>query len=317
MTVVYTRSEIEAVLPEVDVVEEIARGFVAFSRGDVEVPPVGELLFPECAGELHIKYGSIRGDDVCVIKVATGFYNNPKIGLPPFGGCMIAVSQKTGLIDSVLLEEGELTNHRTAAAGAVVARTLAPATPRTIGIVGCGTQARLQADYLRRVTDCRDLTIWAREGAQIERAVSDVMAMGYQVTVSQTLDELCDRSRLIVTTTPSEQPLLKAPMIRPGTHITAIGADTPEKTEIAPEILALADVVIADSLTQCELRGEIWQALRAGVLHKGKAVELGNVISGQSSGRENEDQITVADLTGVAVQDIAIAKAVLRQLASG
>ncbi|MBR9852374.1 MAG: ornithine cyclodeaminase family protein [Rhodobacteraceae bacterium] len=314
MTGVYTIGEIRAVLPEVDVVEEIAQGFVAFSRGGVEVPPVGELLFPGNNGELHIKYGAIRGDEVCVIKVATGFFDNPKIGLPPFGGCMLVVSQKTGMIEAVLLEEGELTNHRTAAAGAVAARTLAPADPGMIGIVGCGVQARLQADYLRRVTDCRDLTVWARNVDQAEAAAADMTAMGYRVMVSQSLDELCDRSRLIVTTTPAEKPLLNTNMVRPGTHITAMGSDTPEKNEIAPKILALADVVVADSLAQSELRGEIYKARRAGVLPDDKAVELGAVICGEAKGRENDDQITLADLTGVAVQDIAIAKAVLNQL---
>ena len=314
MTGVYSLDEINAVLPEVDVVEEIAKGFVVFSRGDVEVPPVGELLFPENSGELHIKYGAIRGDDLCVIKVATGFYDNPKLGMPPFGGCMIAVSQKTGRIEAVLLEEGELTNHRTAAAGAVAARTLAPSNPKMIGIVGSGVQARLQADYLRRVTDCRDLTIWARKPDSVGAAAADMTAMGYEVTVSATLAELCDKSRLIVTTTPAEQPLLQADMIRPGTHITAMGSDTPEKTEIAPAILAMADVVVADSLVQCDLRGEIYQARRAGVPLQGKAIELGNVIAGQSIGRQSDDQVTIADLTGVAVQDIAIAKAVLGRL---
>ncbi|SDX18571.1 ornithine cyclodeaminase [Ruegeria halocynthiae] len=314
MTGIYTLSEINAVLPDVDVVEEIAKGFAAFSRGEVEVPPVGELLFPENNGELHIKYGAIRGDDLCVIKVATGFFENPKIGLPPFGGCMLIVSQKTGMIEAVLLEEGELTNHRTAAAGAVAARTLAPEDPKTIGIVGCGVQARLQADYLRKVTNCRDLTIWARKAGPTERAAADLSAMAYQVTVSQTLEELCDRSRLIVTTTPAEHPLLTASMIRPGTHITAMGSDTPEKNEIAPDVLARADVVVADSLVQSELRGEIYQARRAGALPQEKIVELGKVISNEAKGRDNGDQITLADLTGVAVQDIAIAKAVLNQL---
>ncbi|KAB2836977.1 hypothetical protein F9K50_11565 [bacterium] len=119
MTRVLTLAEISEALPEIDVVTEIERGFVAFSQGKVEVPPVGELLFPETHGELHIKYGAVRGDDVFVVKLATGFFDNPKLGLPPFSGCMLVLSQKTGMVLSVLLEEGELTNHRTAAAGAV------------------------------------------------------------------------------------------------------------------------------------------------------------------------------------------------------
>lgn len=312
---VYTRAEIDAVLPRVDAVTAVADGFVAFSRGDVEVPPVGELLFPEAAGEMHIKYGAIRGDDVCVVKLATGFFNNPGIGLPPFNGCMIVVSQKTGVIEAVLLEEGELTNHRTAAAGAVAAQVLARKNPRAIGIVGTGTQARLQADYLRRVTDCRELVIWGRGPEHAKAAAADIERMGYQVSIAGNLDELCEHARLIVTTTPVEEPLLTLSMVRPGTHITAMGSDTADKNEIAPGVLEAADVVVADSLAQSQHRGEVYQARKAGYLRGRNVVELGAILSGCTPGRTSDDEITVADLTGVAVQDIAIAKAVLRELA--
>jgi ornithine cyclodeaminase len=316
MTHIYTRAEIDTVLPRVNVIDEIAQGFIAFSRGDVEVPPIGELLFPENAGELHIKYGAIKNDDVCVVKLATGFFKNPTIGLPPFGGCMIVLSQKTGVIDAVLLEEGELTNHRTAAAGAVAAMALAPKKLKTIGIIGSGVQARMQADYLRRVTECRNLLIWGRDAEATKSAASDIEAMGFRVAISDSIDELCEHARLIVTTTAAEAPLLTLSMIRSGTHITAMGSDTAEKNEIAPEILEFANVVVADSLAQSAHRGEIYQACKAGYLHRNNVVELGAVLSGTALGRTSDEQITLVDLTGVAVQDIAIAKAVLQELTS-
>ena len=316
MTCVYTRAQIDAALANVDVVSEVAQGFAAYSLGQVEVPPAGELLFPQNSGELHIKYGAIRGDDVCVVKLATGFYKNPDIGLPPFGGCMLVLSQKTGMVEAVLLEEGELTNHRTAAAGAVAASVLAPARVSEIGIVGCGVQARLQADLLRRVTGCRKLAIWGRSSDSVAQAATDISALGYQVTPVASLDDLCDRARLIVTTTPAENPVLTAAMIRPGTHITAMGSDSPEKNEIEPLVLDRADVVVADSLAQSERSGEVFQARKRGLLRNKQVVELGSVISDRSKGRGSDNQITVADLTGVAVQDIAIAKAVLSHLKS-
>ena len=317
MTSIYTRTQIEDVLPAIDVVQEIADGFVSFSRGEVEVPPVGELLFPKHHGEFHIKYGAIRGDDVFVVKLATGFFNNPGFGLPPFGGCMLVLSQETGMIEAILLEEGELTNHRTAAAGAVAAKALAPANVSKIGIVGTGVQARLQADYLRRVNDCRNITIWRRRSEAIERAAADIAAMGFNVDVSATLEHLCENAQLIVTTTPSDTPLLTRDMVRPGTHITAIGSDTPDKNEVAPEVLAVADLVVADSLAQSEMRGEIFQARQAGLLDDAKINELGDVLTDPSKGRASDSQISLADLTGVAVQDIAIAKAILSHLKPG
>ena len=316
MTIIYTRSEIEAVLPRLDAVEAIAQGFMAFSRGDVAVPPVGELLFPENSGELHIKYGAVRGDDVFVVKLATGFFNNPAIGLPPFSGCMLVLSQRTGMVEAVLLEEGELTNHRTAAAGAVSAKALAVKELPAIGIVGSGVQARMQADYLRRVTDCRDLLIWGRSYEATKRAASDIEKMGFRVSISRSPNELCERARLIVTTTAAEEPLLTLSMIQPGTHITAMGSDTAGKNEIAPEILEAADLVVADSLAQSEYRGEIYQARKAGYLQRKNVVEFGAVLSGQARGRTSDEQITLIDLTGVAVQDISIARAVLRELES-
>ncbi|MEP5759094.1 MAG: ornithine cyclodeaminase family protein [Litoreibacter sp.] len=317
MTRIYSLSQIEAALPQVDVVKEIGDGFVSFSKGEVEVPPVGELMFPENSGEMHIKYGAVHGDDVFVVKLATGFFKNPELGLPPFGGCMLVLSQKTGMVEAVLLEEGELTNHRTAAAGAVAANALAPKNVQRIGIVGSGVQARLQAEYLQRVTDCRDLSIWARNEESVQAAAKDLRAQGYAVRVPDSLEQLCAETQLIVTTTPAETPLLTKAMVQPGTHITAMGSDTPGKNEIAPEILAMADVVVGDSLAQCQLRGEIFQACKVGAIASGKAVELGAVIADPSLGRSSDEQITIADLTGVAVQDIAIAKAVMNELDQG
>lgn len=317
MTRVYSLREIEKALPHIDVVSEIEKGFAAYSRGEVTVPPVGELLFPENRGEMHVKCGAVTGDDVFVVKIATGFFDNAKRGLPPFGGCMLVLSQQTGLVLSVLLEEGELTNHRTAAAGAVAARHLAPSRVGRIGIVGTGVQARLQADYLRRVTPCRALSIWGRTAAAAGAAADHLAGLGFDAVVEEDLDRLAARCELIVTTTPSHAPLLGVAQIRPGTHITAMGSDTPEKNELAPDLLARAERVVADSISQCLERGEIFHAIAAGVLAEHDVVELGAVIADPSKGRGSDEEITIADLTGVAVQDIMIAKAVVAHLEKG
>lgn len=316
MTKVYSLDKILAVLPQIDLVSEIADGFRAYSNGRVTVPPVAELLFPEDHGELHIKYGAIKGDDVFVIKVATGFFNNPKVGLPPFGGCMLVLSQKTGAVEAVLLEAGELTNHRTAAAGAVAAQYLAPRKVDCIGIIGSGVQARLQAGYLRKVTKCRKLTLWARDPDKAQKAADDMAELGYSVTLSQDVPSLCAVSNLIVTTTPSKEPLITANMVQPGTHITAMGSDSPDKCELDPALLGKANLVIADSISQCSSQGELHHAIDAGRIQAKQVLELGHVITNSAVGRADDSQITIADLTGVAVQDIVIAKAVMAKLNS-
>jgi ornithine cyclodeaminase len=314
LTRIVTAEELLKVLPDVDVVGEVERGFVAYSEGRVTVPPVGELLFPRNNGELHIKYGAIDGDDVAVIKVATGFYDNPKQGLPPFGGLNLVFSARTGLPQAVLLDGGHLTNIRTAAAGAVAARHLAPRHVRAIGILGSGTQARLQADYLRQVTDCRKIVLWGRDADKSAQCASDLGALGFEVAPVSTPREVAASANLIVTTTASHRPLLMAADIAKGTHITAMGSDTSEKTELDPAILAAATAVVADSRLQCLTRGEIHHAIAAGAIVEAGIVELGDVISGKARGRTSDDDITVADLTGVAVQDIVIAKAILTRI---
>jgi ornithine cyclodeaminase len=310
LTKIVPLDQILKALPDIDVIGEIERGFIALSAGKVEIPPVGELLFPKENGEFHIKYGAVHGDDVFVVKLATGFFNNPRLGLPPFSGCMLVLSAKTGKVLSILLEEGELTNHRTAAAGAVVARHLAPHRLEVIGICGSGVQARMQAEYLRRVTQCRTLVLWARDAERAAQAVHDIARMGYSARLAASPEEVASSAQLIVTTTAAHEPYLPAHCIKPGTHITAMGSDTPEKNEIDPAILQRAALVVADSIPQCLLRGEIRAAIAAGTLRRENVVELGNVITGKAR-RHSPDDITVADLTGVAVQDIMIAKAVV------
>ena len=316
MAQVFKLDEILKALKDIDVVDVIAQGFKALSEEKVVIPPIGEMLFPDVDGELHIKYGAIKGDEDFVVKMATGFFQNPSIGLSPFSGCMMVFSQKTGHISSVLLEEGELTNHRTAAAGAVAAKCLAPKKVNMIGIVGTGVQSRLQALYLQKMTDCRNLVIWGRNKDKAELAAVDMQKMGYEANVIENLNDLCKVSQIIVTTTPATSPLLKREMITPGTHITAMGSDTSDKCELSPDILDLADIVAADSIEQATQRGEISQALKAGKCNKDKLVELGSIIIDPSKGRTNDQQITIADLSGVAIQDIMIAKAVTDKLGS-
>ena len=160
MAVVYKLEQIKAALKGVDVIEIIEAGFVAYSKGKVVVPPVGEMIFTDPPGDVHIKYGYIQGDDYYVIKIASGFYDNPKLDLPSGSGLMLVFSQKTGQPECILLDEGYLTDVRTAAAGAVVAKYLAPKIVNRIGILGAGIQGRLQLEYLAPITDCREVTIW-------------------------------------------------------------------------------------------------------------------------------------------------------------
>jgi ornithine cyclodeaminase len=314
MSLILNLEEIRRVLPRIDLLKIIEEGFVAYSDGRVVVPPVGELVFDDPPGEAHIKYGYIKGDDFYVIKIASGFYRNPRIGLPSSQGMMLLFSQETGVCEAVLLDQGFLTDHRTAAAGAVAARLLAPSDVHRIGILGAGTQAKLQLQHLTGVTSCRRSLVWVPDSDETEPFLHYFAETEFDIEIAQSPSEVARACNLIVTATPSTEPLLQASEISRGTHITAVGADTADKIELDPKILALADVVVADSLTQSESRGEIFRAVRSGDLERDKVVELGAAIADSSLARRNEDQITVCDLTGVAVQDIQIAKAVFNEI---
>jgi ornithine cyclodeaminase len=307
---IITRKQIECVLPAIDLLPAIEDGFAAYSHGRSVVPPVGELLLDK--GEVHIKYGYIEGEDYYVIKIASGFYGNPALGLPSSNGVMLLYRQKTGEPACVLFDEGYLTDVRTAVAGAIAAKYLAPRNVGRIGIVGTGTQARLQLQYLDAVTDCRKVLAWGRGDEHLVRYREEMSEKGYDVKTTANANDVLDECNLVVTTTPAKEPLLGVAGLRPGTHITAVGSDTPQKQELDAAMLSLADVVVADSIEQCLVRGEIHRALNAGAIERDDVVELGDVIDGRVAGRTSEDQITVADLTGVAVQDIKIAEAVFR-----
>ena len=305
---------IEAAVRGLDPVADMEAGFVAYSEGKVVVPPVGELIFEDPPGDTHIKYGYIKGDDIFVIKIAGGFYENAALGLPSNTGLMLVFSQRTGLLEAVLLDEGYLTGVRTAAAGAVVAKLLAPAAVECIGVLGAGVQAHMQLASLGAVTACREVVVWARRAEAGAAYAADMAAEGFTVEVAPTPAAVAARANLIVTATAATAPLLRAQDVRPGTHITAVGADAGHKHELDPAILARADLVVADSIAQCLERGEIHKAVAAGALAAEAPVELGRVIADPGLGRQADDHITVADLTGVAVQDIQIAKAVLAAL---
>jgi ornithine cyclodeaminase len=310
MPVVVPLAEIKKAMLAVDPLPLIEEGFASYSRGEVVVPPVGELIFDDPPGDVHIKYGYIKGDDFYVIKIASGFTDNPKLGLPSGDGLMLVYSQKTGVLDAILLDEGYLTNLRTAVAGAVASKHLAPRAVTAVGIVGAGVQGRMQLDWLRRVRTFDEAVVWGVDEEELAAYRRDMAAPGLKIRTTLRAEELAAAANLIVTCTPATTPVLKAEWIRPGTHITAVGSDTAAKQELEAGILAKADRIVVDSLSQSELRGEVFKAVSSGAIGRDRLVELGRVITDEKLRRASDDEITVADLTGVAVQDIQISKAV-------
>jgi len=310
LTKIISLDQIKKVLQEINPIKEIEEGFVAYSNKKVVVPPVGEMIFEKPPGDVHIKYGYINEDDYFVIKIASGFYENESLGLPSYSGLMLLFNQKTGELISVMLDEGYLTNIRTAAAGAVVAKYLAPKKVKCIGIYGTGVQARLQLEYLKSIIDCKDVIAWGRNEEKLVSYAIDMTNQGYNVKTTMDSKEVTEACNLIVTCTAARTPIITADQITEGTHITAMGSDTPVKQELDAKILQKADRVVADSIDQVLTRGECYHAFKANLLSKEKLVELGHVIQDKNLQRQSDEEVTIADLTGVAVQDIQITKAI-------
>ena len=309
MATIIELEKIKSLLKSVDVISAMTEGFMQYSNGNTIVPPVGELLFENPPGDVHIKYGYIKNDAYYVIKIASGFYENSKLGIPSSQGMMLLFDQKTGQTVAVLLDEGYLTDIRTAAAGAVAAKYFAPSKISAIGIIGTGIQAKLQLQYLQENNPCKTVWLWGRTKENVAKFKNE-LGGDFDIHIATSPDEVAKNCNLIVTTTPSETALLKAEDIQPGTHITAVGSDTSDKQELDISILKRADIVIADSLSQSKSRGEIYQAVSQGVIFKDKIIELGSAIQNIELQRINDNQISVVDLTGVAVQDIMITAAI-------
>ena len=310
MATLYNLEQIMSVVRSLDLTDPISEGFVAYSNGEALVPPVGEIIFNNPPGETHIKYGHIRGMDNYVVKIASGFYENYKSGLPSSSGLMLVFSRKTGFVESILHDEGYLTNVRTAVAGRICADYLAPSNITGIGVLGTGIQARMQVDYLSSLFQCKNIFVWGRSPENAGLYEVDMKAKGFDVRIMPTPGSVAEKCNLIITTTPAKKPLLFIKDIRQGTHITAIGSDTPEKQELDSNIFEDADIIVADSISQCQKRGEISRALKTGVLQKESILELGRIIENPGLLNRGDKDISVADLTGVAVQDIQIAAAV-------
>lgn len=315
MTQIFNLEQIKEALKSLDVVKAMEEGFVAYSEGRVVAPPVGELLFRDPPGEAHIKYGYIQNQEYYVIKIASGFYENQKLGISPSNGLMLLFKQRTGEVAGILLDEGHLTNVRTAAAGAVVAKYMAPKKVDCIGVLGAGIQARMQLQYIKPYVKCNKVMVWGVNDEECQRYKDDMEKEGYDVQICLDPGEIAQSCQFMITSTPAKTPLLKNEHIKKGVHITAMGSDTSEKNELDPLILCHADLVVSDSLEQSKTRGEIFKTISAGMSEKINPVELGNVVSGQEKGRTSDDQVTIADLTGVAIQDIQISVAIYKSLA--
>ncbi len=305
---VLTHAEIsEAVGLGRDELTAIEAVYPIISAGKAQMPPIMAVLIPEHDGEIDIKSAFLPGYDGIAVKVSTGFFHNPSRGLPSLSGMMMLFDAETGLALAALFDNGYLTNIRTALAGAVAADHLAVADASVVALAGAGKQARLQLEALQLVRSIERAHVWSRDADEAARfAERATEELGIRVEPAPSVADATADADILVTATPSTEPLVHADALHPGLHITSIGADSPHKQEIDVEVIRAVDVVACDHRGQSARLGELQAAIEAG-FDAEDAVELGQIISGEVAGRPNQDAITHCDLTGTGAQDTSIA----------
>jgi ornithine cyclodeaminase len=286
-----------------EIVDLMRDALIAQFRGECETPMPMHLDIAAEQAEVHMKSSYRRGGRYFALKVASTFPSNVQRGLATGNGMMLLASAETGEPVALLADAGHLTDVRTAAAAAMVARELGRK-DRVLGIVGTGVQARLQAQMHAEVLPIEQIRIWGRNPARAEDCRRDLRTLlpDAEIEIAESPAAIAEHARLIVTCTASRAPLLLAGDVRPGTHISAVGSDGPGKQELDPAILHRASLLLADSRRQCEKLGELQHAPSEWK----HAREIGEFCLNPVA--LAPDAITVCDFTGLGVEDLYIAE---------
>ncbi len=306
---IYHLQELLPLLDKSAVIDAVKAALIAHAKGEVQSPMPGSLVFPEANGDCHIKYGQMDGSRHFAIKVATGFYDNPKRNLPASNGLIMVFDAETGIPQSLFLDEGWLTAWRTAAATALAAEILSPQPNPKIGIMGTGLQAQLAVEWIPLLLPKARFAMLGRNADTTLRVAGK---LGIEAaTNSAELLATCD---IIITATPSAHELFSANAARPGMHFVGIGADGPEKAELPTGLFAKAAHILVDCPKQCLALSDFGSACHEGKIVPHRARSLGEALAGPRPLRLADD-ITIVDLTGIAAQDIAIANLFAEKLA--
>ena len=311
MTLVLNSSEIKkCVQLNGQLIPIIEDAFKSLALGKTTMPPILRLDIEKYHGESDVKAAYIDGLDSYAIKVASGFFNNPNLGLPSSNGLMILLDSKTGVLKSVLLDKGYLTDVRTAIAGAIAAKHLSNPESSNVGIIGAGIQAKMQLEALLLVRNIKTAYIWSRDSKKTNKFVQNIKdKINIKIIACESPEQTVNLSEILITCTPSKSPIIKSEWLKKGLHITAMGSDAEMKNELDPKIIKDCDYYIPDSQSQTSILGELNHAIKAGLVSAEKKYnELGSVIINSNLGRSNINDVTVADLTGTGVQDTAIAR---------
>jgi alanine dehydrogenase len=280
-------------------------------HGTGRVPPPGVLGIAAGGGGFHIKAGLLDlGRRYFAAKLNGNFAGNAARGLPRIQGVVVLSDGDDGT-PLAILDSAAITELRTAAATALAARWLARGDADVVTIAGCGAQAPAQLTALARVRPLRQIFAFDRDTGRARRfATEQSTRLGLPVVSVDDLHVAARQSAIIVTCTPSHEPILSPDDVAPGAFVAAVGADSPDKQELAPALLASATVV-TDVTDQCAAIGDLHHALTSGHVTRDHVhAELGEIVARTKPGRRSDDEVIVFDSTGMALQDVAACAAV-------
>lgn len=313
-TLLLNKSEVMSLLDMKAVITSVEDGYRAYCSGQVIQPDIVSIEIPESNGEMDVKAGYSQNTRMISVKCASGFYDNQrKTDLPNSLSTVLLFDGSTGAL-LCIMDGSLITGYRTGAAGAVSAKLLARKDGKTVGVIGTGEQARMQIRALKTVFDIENLHAWGRSADQLSRYCREIGAeTSCAVKSCETPEAAARDADILITTTPGKAPLIKKEWIRPGTHIIAVGADMEGKQELDADLFAGAKIVV-DNLNQCITRGETQNPLKQGIIKVDEIhCEIGQILLGQKPGRENDNEITIFDTTGMAVQDNVTAVQIYEQ----
>ncbi len=311
---VYIREEqVKELLSLPEAIEAVESAFRDKAEGQVVMPP--KLIVPLPGGDLRAMPAYLPRQNIAGVKVVNSHPNNREKGLPSVMATLVIVEPETGFPIAVI-EATYLTALRTAAAGALGTRTLANPNSGKLAILGAGTQGRFQLlSHKLVLPNLEQVCIWSLDedlAWQVKRELEP--QLGVEIKVCPDPETAVREANVIVTTTPSRQPLVRNEWVSDGTHLTCIGADAPGKQELDPAILQRARIFL-DDMAQGMESGEVNVPIHKGLLKPEQiAGELGEVLVGKKEGRRSDDEITVFSSTGLAIQDIACGAVVLKKL---
>lgn len=302
---IIARRDIQRVMTPRDYLEAADLAFRAAGTGRASSPP--PLHLPMSRGGFHAKGASIALDrDYVAVKVNGNFPGNPaELGLPTIQGAILLADGSNGVLLAIL-DSIEVTLRRTAAASALAAKHLARPQSETLLICGCGEQGRAHVTALGEALALRRCLLWDSNVDRAHKLAREV-AGEMEVVAVRDLEQAAASADVITTCTTAREPFLDVEHVRPGTFLAAVGADNPDKSEIAPRLMARATMV-ADSLAQCAAMGDLRHAIHAGAMTEADVhAELGQILAGARPGRRDPTEIIIFDSTGTGLQDVAVA----------